>query len=131
MYRARYNMSKNYSIDSNIIIWFILTPYLNPTSQSLPLLCHMFIYPQTNLNKHIHSHIKRIYIFRRYNICKIRDWKFISLCLSSDYSLITYIYFFCIWTRWKHAYFCSISLNCTYNIPSIHLSWIKPFYLLK
>ena len=42
------------SIDSNVIIWFILTPYLNPTSQSLlPLPLKPHVYTSPNKPAHI------------------------------------------------------------------------------
>ena len=69
------------SIDSNVII----TPYLNHTSKSISELSQMFIHLQINLHPRI------------------------SLCLSSDYSLITYLHIF-VYTLY------------IYIIPSINLS---------
>ena len=86
MYRGIIFVKIN-SIDSNVIIWLIRTPYLNLTFQSfyVPLLSHRTIHPYTNM----HLHIKWFDIS-----CTYVEWKLISLFLSSVYSLSAYLQIF-------------------------------------
>ena len=113
------------SVNSNVIIWFILTPYLNPSSQSLlpSLLSHMTIHPQTNL----HSHIKWFDISFTYMVWNI-GWKFIFLCLSSDYFLITYLHIFEYeLAKSSHIFLPYQLIVHILYILYIHLGFIVPF----
>ena len=49
-------MPKN-SIDFNVIIWFILTPYLNPTSQPSPFKPQDYTSPNNSALTHTHKHL--------------------------------------------------------------------------
>ena len=86
---------------------------LLPNPFYIPLLSHMLLHPQTNLHTRIHSHNKLFEIsWLEIHFFVFNWWLF-------TYYLSTY---FCIWPSWKHTYFSSISLYCTYIIPSIYLS---------
>ena len=79
------------SSDSNVIIWFIFTPYL-PNPFYLPLLSQRTLHPQT-------KHLTCVLCVCRFDItCIYIVWtverKYISLCLNSDQSLITYLHIF-------------------------------------
>ena len=105
------------SIDSNVIIWFILTPYLNPTSQSLlpsPLKPKDYTPPnKSSLTHKVIRHLLHVY-------GKNIEWKLISLCLSSDYFLIAYLHIFVY------------ELYCTYSLPFqsiVHILYLRYIYL--
>ena len=106
-------------IHSNVIIWFILILYLNPTSNSLlssPLKPQDYTSP-----KNLHTHIR--HLLHAYGI-KYR-MKIYFFCIY----VVIIILYFCNWTCWKRTYFSSISMDSTYIIPCIHLSWQVPWVI--
>ena len=101
------------SIYCNLIICFILTPLLTPTSQPLlpfPLKLQNFTSPNESLMSVCYVCVCRFGISFTYMIESI-DLKLISVCLINDYSLIAQLHIF----FYERAEFSSISLECINN----------------
>ena len=110
------------SIDSHVIIWFILTPYLNPTFKSLlPSTLKPQDYTSPNKSALTHKVIRPLL----HVYCIKYRRKFISLCLSIDYSLFTYL----------HIFVYELVNDCAYIIPLciyLALMWnYKTFTVFK